>query len=94
MDENLLGRFSCDVMYMEELINHIKEKAEKGMSIDDAIVELKNRGLTIMESMKILVHAFGVSLVVAKERVASHHVWTDVVQATIPLHEDIVKTLK
>jgi len=49
------------------------------------------QGLTIMESIKVLISDYGMSLREAKEIVSIHPVWTEVVKATGPLHNTLIE---
>ena len=63
-------------------------------SIDDVIKVLNERGLTIMESIKVLISEYGMSLSEAKESVSVHPVWKTVTEAAEPLHDELIKTWK
>ena len=63
-------------------------------SMDHVIETLYEQGLTIMESIKVLISDYGMSLREAKEVVSIHQVWTEVVKATGPLHNTLIEIWK
>ena len=79
------------ILNMEEIINTLKEKVSKGFELEQAIVELHEKGLTIIQSMQVIVKVFGLSLSEAKLKVSSHPIWSDIVESSEPLHEELSK---
>lgn len=73
----------------------IKKKCQKelkeGKSSEEIIKMLYDSGLTITESMKIIMDLLDITLGDAKKLVASHQVWKEVVDAASPLHNDLSK---
>ncbi|KHD08352.2 hypothetical protein PN36_31105 [Candidatus Thiomargarita nelsonii] len=69
-----------------------EEKAKKSkIAIDSTIKALHKQGLSIIESIKMLMSIYNVSLSEAKFFVSAHPVWKPVVEAAKPLHEDLIK---
>ncbi|MCP4108924.1 MAG: hypothetical protein GY749_25825 [Desulfobacteraceae bacterium] len=65
------------------------EKLNSGVSRNDIIEFLHDSGLTIIESMKLVMSLYNISLGEAKFIVARHPVWENVVKAAEPLHEEL-----
>lgn len=63
----------------------------QGMSIDEMIKELHDQGLTITETIKVLMSVHRMSLREAKMRVSTHPVWKPLTQATESLHQELLK---
>lgn len=63
-----------------------------GGTMADLIRELHSHDLTIIQSMRFLVQECGVSLAEAKVLVSNHPVWSEIVQASEPLKDEIVDT--
>ncbi|KPA13931.1 hypothetical protein MHK_005847 [Candidatus Magnetomorum sp. HK-1] len=79
------------------MINHnVKEmifikKALKGVSIDKAIENLYDTGLSITESIKMIKKYYHMSLREAKDYVSKHPVWDSIATAAAPLHDELIK---
>jgi hypothetical protein len=80
--------------YHQQIVIRLKDKAEHGLSMTDAITQLRQIGLTIMDSIKILMAVYGISLREAKNVVADHPAWHSVIVASQPLHEELIANLK
>ncbi len=76
-------------MGYEEAVTSVQKEVQRGLSVEGAVVILKNAGLTITQSMRALVEIFGMSLGDAKTAVAGHAVWTEVSNAAEPLHDQL-----
>jgi hypothetical protein len=80
---------------MSKLYTHeielLREEVSNGLDIDEAIGKLHQYQCSIVESMKFLVSEYQIGLGDAKNQVSNHPVWRDVVDASKPLHDDLVK---
>lgn len=77
---------------MEKIIQKLREKKNQDSNLEQVLIDLHKQGFTIVESMKILVQAYSISLTEAKEIVSSQPVWNDVVTASVSLHNDLINT--
>jgi hypothetical protein len=75
------------------MINQLKREVEKGVSIENAITQLHEKGFTITHSMRILKTVYGISLKEAKNYVSNHPVWESIVIAAKPLHDELIASL-
>ncbi len=75
---------------MEKIIQKLREKKHQDSNLEQVVIDLHKQGFTIVESMKILVQAYSISLAEAKEIVSSQPVWDDVVTASVSLHNDLI----
>ena len=82
---------------MYELDTHeirlLREEVKNGLDIDEAIRRLHQYQCTIMECIKFVVSEYEIGLGDAKEKVSSHPVWSSVVKAAEPLHDEIIEAL-
>jgi ribosomal protein L7/L12 len=78
----------------QEIVDRCKELTNQGLNRDDLIAYLHQEGATIMESLKVLMQVFGLSLGDAKQVVSAHPVWKDTVAAAAPLHEELEKEIE
>lgn len=60
-----------------------------GQDINDAILAFQRKGLTIVETIRAISAQYGLNLREAKHVVSQHSAWTEVVDATLPLHDDL-----
>ncbi len=74
---------------LENLKLECLQKIKEGESQESVIEFLHLSGMTIMESIKITMSVYNISLGEAKSIVAGHSIWNDVISAANPLHEDI-----
>lgn len=74
-------------------VTEIKKKVREGLGSDDAVLLLHGLGFTIIESIKFLVEEYGYTLADAKRFVSENPVWKPVVDASIPLHGEIIECL-
>jgi len=65
-----------------------------GKSMDEILAEMKKRGLTIIHAIRATTRIFGVGLGDAKSIVASHPSWVQTAEASIPLHDEIIKVFQ
>jgi hypothetical protein len=72
-------------------IKLLREEVKNGLDIDEAIRKLHRYQYSITESMKFLVSEYRIGLGEAKNQVSNHPVWHDVVEASKPLHDDLVE---
>lgn len=77
-------------MSIEEIKAKCQKEIKGGKSHDEIIELLHDSGLTITESMKVVMELFKISLGEAKIVVAGHPVWSNVVEAAKPLHNDLI----
>jgi hypothetical protein len=81
--------------YNEQAVAHLNRAAKKEQSVyDDTIRTLHHQGLTITQSIKVLMSNYQMSLREAKSLVSDHPVWNSVTEAAEPLHKEIVRILK
>lgn len=71
----------------------INKKVREGLGSGDAVLLLHGLGFTITESIRFLVEEYGCTLADAKRFVSESPVWKPVVDASIPLHREIVECL-
>lgn len=76
-------------MDYDAVIASVRQEVQRGLSVEGAIVALRDAGLTIVQSMKALTQLFGMSLGAAKAVTAGHPVWAGVTKAAEPLHDDL-----
>ena len=65
------------------------EKIDSGKKQNEIIEYLHDSGVTIIESIKIVMSLYQLSLGEAKSVVASHPIWRGVAEAARPLHGDL-----
>jgi len=74
---------------IESIIQECLVAKKEGAGLNDLIPWIKSQGFTITESMKIIMGVYGISLGEAKRVVVQHPVWSDIVEASLPLHDEI-----
>ena len=74
---------------LEKLIGECEKKITQGASREELILHLKQEGLTIIESMKVVKKIYKVSLQEAKEMVTTHSAWVDEARVADSLHEEL-----
>lgn len=62
----------------------------EGRSPEEVISKLYSTGASMIDSIKIVRTAFGISLGLAKEMVAGHPVWLEVVEKHLPLYDEFL----
>ena len=67
------------------------DKDLKGIPLNDMIFMLKQEGLSIIDSIKVVRDVYGLSLGQSKIVVTSHPCWVEFVQASEPLHDELEK---
>jgi ribosomal protein L7/L12 len=75
-----------------ELKRYAKESEEavaRGLAPSDVVRLLHERGLTIIESIKVTMRVYGLSLGEAKKLVTNHAVWAAHVRAADELHDEL-----
>ena len=75
-------------------VQPIEKKAAPGDSVEDQVAALHEQGLSIIESIKVLMETRGVTLGEAKSIVVRHPVWATVVPGADMMHGYIIKILK
>lgn len=80
--------------YNEQPVTHINRAATKEQSVYDTIKMLYHQGLTIVESIKVLMSNYQMSLREAKSLVSDHPVWNPATEAAEPLHKEIIRILE
>ena len=70
------------------------ELQQDGVSRDEILIAMKDRGLTIMEAIKASMRLFDVGLGEAKTIVASHPSWSQTAQAAEPFHEALIDAFR
>ena len=76
-------------MSYEGAVEEVRARVLDGLSRDEAIVLLKDKGLTITESIKAVMAIFGDSLRESKSVVARHSAWEEMANAAKPLHDEL-----
>jgi hypothetical protein len=79
---------------MNEAADSIREKVRSGLSVDEAIRLLHQNEFTITQSMKFLVDEYRISLSEAKNLVSNHPIWQVVVEASEPLKDELINSIK
>ncbi len=77
-------------MLLEDAKVLCQKEISDGKSNEEIIELLHASGLTITESIKIIMELLKISLGEAKMMVAGHSVWNDVVVAASALHDDLI----
>ena len=75
---------------IETLPPELSHKIKK-LTAFEAIPILKDWGLTIIDSIKVLRNNYELSLGESKELVSGHPVWVKEVKANEPLHRDAIQ---
>lgn len=78
---------------MADFLRKCIKAKEMGKTSDEVVRLLHDSGLSITESMKVVMKVYEMSLGQAKEVVGSNPVWHDVVEASKPLHETLAKPI-
>ncbi|WP_152644495.1 hypothetical protein [Pseudomonas sp. FeS53a] len=78
--------------YMKDMAE-INKKVREGLGSGDVVLLLHGLGFSITESIRFLVEEYGCTLADAKRFVSESPVWKPVVDASIPLHREIVECL-
>ena len=76
------------------LVADCRELAKQGLPADQVIVHLHKHGVSVTESMKIVMEVYQMPLADAKHLVSAHPAWRDVVSAAIPLHNELEQKLQ
>lgn len=76
------------------IVKKCRESIKHGMSSEDIILYLHQKGATITESMKVIRELYGLSLGEAKALVTAHPIWTDTVRGADVLHQEIGNALQ
>ena len=76
---------------MSATTEQLNDALKSGSSRAELIHEMKLRGLTILEAIKVSRELFGISLGEAKTLVASHPDWRQTAAAADPLHDEIIR---
>lgn len=82
------------MMSLEEVKAKCQREVRDGRSKKEIIELLHDSGLTITESMKIIMDLYKISLGEAKMIVVSHPAWKNVVHAASPLHKDLIRKIE
>lgn len=62
-----------------------------GMSMDEVLAAMKERGLTMIQAIAASRRLFGVALGEAKTIVASHPSWAEAAAVSALLHDELIK---
>jgi hypothetical protein len=71
-----------------------RELEKRGLPANQLVVYLHKLGVSITESMKIVMEVYEIPLADAKHLVSAHPVWKDVVSAAAPLHNELEQELQ
>jgi hypothetical protein len=74
---------------MQAIIQECLQAKSQGLTLEDLLRLLRDRGLTITEAMKALMAVEKISLAEAKVIVSSSPVWQEIVEAAQPLHDEL-----
>ncbi len=74
---------------MNDPVDKCLNAKDSGRSATEAASILHHEGLTIVETIKVIKKVYGLSLAVAKSVVTSAPEWTDIVEASEPLHDEL-----
>jgi len=77
----------------KQSVAHIKQGV-KEQSVSDLIKTLHHQGLTITQSIKVLMSTYQISLREAKSLISNHPVWNSVTKIADTLHQEMVQTLE
>jgi ribosomal protein L7/L12 len=77
-------------MKVHEAVDITRRMLADDPSASLAISWLKASGFTIIESIKIVRQACGISLEEAKLKIASHPDWSDAIKAAEPLWQELI----
>jgi ribosomal protein L7/L12 len=72
-----------------EVLQECHTARDQGVSTEQIVALMRDRGLTIAEAIKASVAVFGVSLGDAKDIVSSNAAWSDIAVAAEPLHNEL-----
>ena len=76
---------------MNAIVEEATAVKAQGERTETVLRFLRDRGLTITESIKAVMTIYGVSLAYAKRLVSESPTWRMVVAAAQPLHDDLSK---
>ncbi len=76
-----------------DALNIIHEAAENGVSSEDSVVKLHDMGISVVDSIRIIREAYGVSLSCAKKTVANHPVWKKLSEAATSFHKELERSM-
>jgi len=80
--------------FFEDALKECKEKARSGATTEEIIAHLHHKGLDILDSTKVVMQVFGVSLGESKQLVTGHSVWASTVRETDALHQELEEVLR
>ncbi len=78
----------------QALVAECTELARQGLPVNQVIVYLHKHGVSITESMKVVMEVYQIPLSDAKHLVSAHAAWKDVVSAATPLHSELEQGLQ
>ena len=76
----------------DRLVKDFQKRVAAGLSVEDAVDQLKALGLSPVESMRVIMEVYALSLGEAKSIVVRSPQCTAATSAADALHEDIVET--
>jgi ribosomal protein L7/L12 len=80
-------------MTRDELISEFKRRSENGEGVEAAIGNLRAIGCSKIESIAVLIEAYGIGLAKAKELVHLSPTWADRKVADDKFHDDLIDAL-
>lgn len=75
----------------EEIIEKYRKRIRSDRTIEEVIEGLHSEGLTITDSMKAVRILYDINLGEAKRLVTAHPIWSSVVRANEPFHDELEK---
>ena len=71
----------------------LRKQVVDGLPQSEAIAAMHRDGLTIIEAIKLTRELFGINLGMAKTLVCSHPAYAHAVEASKPLHDELLRAL-
>lgn len=73
-----------------EAVVYVRSQVEMGVALEEIVIELHARGLTLVESIRAIRDGTAMDLGKAKDLVSAQEIWSGVVRAAEPLHAELV----
>lgn len=78
---------------LRKAVDECRAATERGATREEIVARLHERGISIIDSMKVLKELYGLSLGEAKAVVTAHPAWISAVTRADVLHGEIVEAL-
>ncbi|MCP4700750.1 MAG: hypothetical protein GY862_28435 [Gammaproteobacteria bacterium] len=79
---------------LQDCMAEIQSDVTNGISINDSVMKLHDRGISVVSSVRIIKKTYELSLAEAKELVANHHVWNSLTESVKPFHDDLIDDIR